>query len=118
MIESAVFCLAINIYHEARGEPLEGQYAVALVTLNRAEHNLTNVCKVINKKAQFSWTLKRPFIHNPKAFELALTVARRAVSMQDFTNGATHYHSVKITPYWQNSMHFVGRWGNHLFYRK
>ncbi len=28
-------CLAENIYFEARGEPLNGQYAVAEVTLNR-----------------------------------------------------------------------------------
>jgi hypothetical protein len=28
-------CLAENIYFEARGEPLDGQYAVAEVTLNR-----------------------------------------------------------------------------------
>src|SRR5687768_6444313 len=28
-------CLAENIYFEARGEPLRGQYAVAEVTMNR-----------------------------------------------------------------------------------
>ena len=30
-----ITCLAENIYYEARGEPLVGQYAVAEVTLNR-----------------------------------------------------------------------------------
>src|SRR5207244_2019519 len=33
--ESDLQCLAENIYFEARGEPLNGQYAVAEVTLNR-----------------------------------------------------------------------------------
>src|SRR5687767_7360847 len=30
-------CLARNIYYEARGEPLAGQYAVAEVTMNRKD---------------------------------------------------------------------------------
>jgi N-acetylmuramoyl-L-alanine amidase len=29
MIEAAIMCLALNIYHEARGEPLAGQIAVS-----------------------------------------------------------------------------------------
>src|SRR5688572_26685042 len=28
-------CLAENVYYESRGEPLDGQYAVAEVTMNR-----------------------------------------------------------------------------------
>jgi len=42
-------CLATNIYHEARGEPLPGKYAVAIVTLNRvksADHP-NDVCRVV-----------------------------------------------------------------------
>ena len=31
-------CLALNIYHEARGEPIVGQEAVAYVTINRMHH--------------------------------------------------------------------------------
>src|SRR5882672_6919461 len=30
-----ITCLARNVYFEARGEPLQGQYAVAEVTMNR-----------------------------------------------------------------------------------
>src|SRR5262245_13587588 len=33
--ENNLLCLARNVYFEARGEPLAGQYAVAEVTLNR-----------------------------------------------------------------------------------
>ena len=33
--QEEVACLAINIYHEARGESSEGKIAVAFVTLNR-----------------------------------------------------------------------------------
>ena len=35
MIETALMCLALNIYFEARSEPIEGQIAIAEVTLNR-----------------------------------------------------------------------------------
>lgn len=31
-----ILWLALNIYFEARNQPIEGQYAVAHVTLNRA----------------------------------------------------------------------------------
>ena len=33
--QADLMCLARNIYHEARGEPITGQYAVAEVTMNR-----------------------------------------------------------------------------------
>ena len=43
-----ITCLARNIYHEARGEPLEGQYAVAEVTMNRkARTPSSTVCSVV-----------------------------------------------------------------------
>lgn len=32
------FCMALNVYHEARGESIEGQIAVAHTTLNRVVH--------------------------------------------------------------------------------
>ena len=51
-------CLAMNIYHEARGERWEGQIAVAHVTMNRVAHDEwpNNVCDVVYQKKQFSWT--------------------------------------------------------------
>lgn len=35
MIAEMLTCIALNVYYEARSEPLEGQYAVAHVVLNR-----------------------------------------------------------------------------------
>lgn len=63
-----VTCLALNIYYEARGEPLSGQQAVAEVTMNRvASPRFPNtVCEVVYEKrwdrlrkryvGAFSWT--------------------------------------------------------------
>ena len=81
--QEQVECLTQNIYHEARGESIEGQYAVGLVTLNRvysdkfprrvngvsaskSQRNDGNICHVVRdakfengrvalNACQFSW---------------------------------------------------------------
>ena len=47
-----ISCLARNVYYEARGESLEGQKAVALVTLNRVENSMfpDTICGVVNER--------------------------------------------------------------------
>ena len=49
--ENDLECLAENIYFEARGEPLDGQFAVAEVTLNRtrAPNFPHTVCAVVHE---------------------------------------------------------------------
>ena len=37
MISAALMCLAMNVYHESRSEPMLGQYAVAHVVVNRVQ---------------------------------------------------------------------------------
>jgi len=37
--KETVDCMTANIYHEARGEPIKGQYAVAHVVMNRVHHD-------------------------------------------------------------------------------
>jgi hypothetical protein len=50
-------CLAQAVYFEARGEPIEGQLAVAEVVINRARSGLypDNYCDVVTQPAQFSF---------------------------------------------------------------
>lgn len=47
-------CLARNIYHEAANEPVEGQVAVAVVTLNRANDPFypSNICDVVYQRGK------------------------------------------------------------------
>ena len=68
MLSAAVICLALNIYHEARGEPIEGQRAVASVTLNRTLDPRwpSTVCGVVYDPQQFSWTSHPRLSLNPK----------------------------------------------------
>ena len=53
-----LYCLACNIYHEARGELLPGQYLVGIVTIARVRNNSypNSICKVVWQQHQFSWT--------------------------------------------------------------
>jgi len=53
-------CLAKNIYHEARGESLQGKKAVANVTLNRVHSNLfpDTVCGVVYQAVHSRWWLE------------------------------------------------------------
>lgn len=114
-------CLARNIYHEARGEPLEGQIAVAQVTLNRVQspryHN--SVCGVVYAHRQFSWTLdKRKQVRDAKAWRAALDISRavltKAVALPEFA--ATHFHTRQVRPYWAKTKTQVAVIGNHIFY--
>jgi N-acetylmuramoyl-L-alanine amidase len=126
--EVAVLCLSLNVFKEARGEPPIAQQAVALVTLNRAKAKDGDICKVVFEERQFSWTItdvrfgvllphKRPD-RNTVEWKQAEASARQALYMKDFTGGATHYHEVKIHPYWCKKLQFVGRWGGHYFYKE
>src|SRR6185437_16274691 len=84
-------CLAENVYYEARGEPLDGQYAVAEVTLNRtrALHFPHTICEVVHEArwdparrrmiADFSWTeLGEQYPADGIAWKQALKVANAA----------------------------------------
>ena len=55
---TSVDCLARNVYYEARGESLAGQYAVAEVTMNRKASlgYPKTVCDVVYQRDAFSWT--------------------------------------------------------------
>ena len=48
-METALMCMALNIFFEARSEPIQGQIAVAEVTLNRvASDDYPNtICEVV-----------------------------------------------------------------------
>lgn len=109
-------CLATVIYLEARGESAAGQRAVADVVLTRAAVAEQSVCDVAAAPAQFAYqpTL-RP--REPKAWAMAVSVAMRALSDGPDLRGATHFHEVGVRPAWTKGAVFMGRVGDHLFWR-
>jgi spore germination cell wall hydrolase CwlJ-like protein len=125
-------CLAENIYHEARGEPVDGQYAVAAVTLNRVESPLfpDSVCAVVHEKrwdplrgrhvGAFSWTelgaLPRP---RGASWRQAVAVATAVYDGErpSHLRGALYYHADHVEPYWASTERRVASIGRHVFYR-
>ena len=119
VVAAAMWCLSLNVYHEARGEPLEGQFAVASVTMNRAKQNTANVCKVVYKSKHFSWTMDRNNkITDHRAWieskQVAYLILNGAVG--DKTEGATFYHRDDVSPKWNRHVVLTKRIGRHLFY--
>tara|TARA_R110001606_G_scaffold344577_1_gene493338 strand:+ start:1154 stop:1696 length:543 start_codon:yes stop_codon:yes gene_type:complete len=51
------FCMAQNIFYEARGESLKGKQAVGNVVLNRVDHKKypDTVCGVVYEAKRYSW---------------------------------------------------------------
>ena len=119
-------CLAANIYHEARGESLVGQYMVAYVTMNRVKSsNYPNsICGVVKEYKQFSWysPLKNKFPKDSDAWAKARSVAikfllEEPISKIDLSEGAIFYHATYVSPEWANRKTYIGKVGSHLFYR-
>ncbi|WP_093199648.1 cell wall hydrolase [Pseudomonas yamanorum] len=117
---SALLCLALNIYHEARGEPKQGQIAVGMVTMNRALWDSDAVCEVVYAPDQFSWTrtLRNSQLKEPYAWQNARRVARAILEGEysDNTQGATHFHTPSVSPAWRNELQRTQKIGNHIFY--
>jgi N-acetylmuramoyl-L-alanine amidase len=119
-IENALLCLALNVYHEARGETVEGQVAVAMVTMNRAGWDTRNVCPTVYKPRQFSWTHRDAQPPGETvAWRQAKTVAQRVIAgkHKDNTQGATHFHARSARPVWRHSLQRTTVIGQHVFYR-
>jgi N-acetylmuramoyl-L-alanine amidase len=124
-------CLAENIYFEARGEPLDGLYAVAEVTLNRVHspHFPDTICEVVyearwdplrrRKVAHFSWT-ELEGLPPPRgdAWKQAMRVATAVYdeAAMPVVPEALFYHTTAINPYWAKHKKTVATIGNHIFY--
>jgi spore germination cell wall hydrolase CwlJ-like protein len=118
---NAIACLATNIYMEARGEPIQGQIAVAQVTFNRAKYDQDKVCQVVMAKSQFSWTLDgKVSIEDETSFKKAVWVAKNVLdnNFYDHSNGADHYHAdYAKSVSWADQDRIVTKIGKHIFYK-
>jgi len=139
------YCLALNVYHEARGESVAGQIAVANVTLNRVAHPKypNTLCDVVKdatafrghnlpeiNQCAFSWYCDgkpdRVYLYrkgqlnktNAKAFVNAASVSILAIEskLPDNTHGATHYYNHHlVSPYWKHYYPVTRVIGQHTF---
>jgi spore germination cell wall hydrolase CwlJ-like protein len=116
-------CIATAIYHEARGEPLEGMIAVANVIVNRMKSQWfpSTACGVVYQRKQFSWTLFPsklvPVVDFRNAHIMKIAELAMLGRLIDYTSGATHYHADYVSPYWKHTKTHTVTIGNHIFYR-
>lgn len=122
-------CLAEALYFEARGETVEGLFAVSEVIINRvASKRFPNsICGVINQgtgrkfACQFTYTCDgRPeHIDDKRAWDRVGKVARAALDGKSngLTKGATHYHATWVSPSWARKYTKTYAHGVHIFYR-
>jgi spore germination cell wall hydrolase CwlJ-like protein len=121
--ETALGCIAVAVYHEARGESILGQKAVASVVIQRAvtpNRWGENPCAVV-KPVQFSFmtsTYRFPSITDADAWKLAVRVALTVMYEGPIREirGADHYHANYVHPSWRHAMVKTAQIGRHIFY--
>ena len=138
LLETALVCLALNTYHEAKNQSMIGQVATAQVVMNRvADSRYPNtVCGVVKQgpkykgsdvpvrhKCQFSWFCdgksdepKRDSKEWFKAQDYARIVLSGRIAL-DVTEGATHYNATYVRPAWAKTKTRTTRIEKHIFYR-
>tara|TARA_Y100000114_G_scaffold23974_1_gene19674 strand:+ start:108 stop:536 length:429 start_codon:yes stop_codon:yes gene_type:complete len=138
ILETALMCMAFNIYHEANNQSMLGQIAVGQVVMNRVEDSRfpDTVCEVVKQavtykgtdkpvlhKCQFSWYCdgkKDEPNYDSKSWSNALKYAVVVLGGNitlDFTEGATHYHATYVRPAWAKTKTRTTRIDRHIFYR-
>lgn len=95
-------CMASAIYHEARGEHVRAQRAVAEVVLNRAWKSGKSVCEIVAQKRQFAWYAK----HKIMAMDAALAAMLDKTFKQEriLKNGTFLFFYSGRQPYWAATM--------------
>jgi hypothetical protein len=119
-------CIAVAVYHEARGETLEGQLAVAKVIMNRAASGKypSSWCGTVKQPWQFSFVNPRtgvmPGVDEASAsWRKALGITRLAVAnaVPTLGNDVLWYHADYVAPSWGRRLSMVQKIGTHIFYR-
>jgi N-acetylmuramoyl-L-alanine amidase len=116
--------MAVKLYHEARGECLEGQIAIGHVVINRALKSGATVKDVILRPYQFSWHNgnKYPPITDYESLSSCLNAAEKIIderlSGKDLWRADHYFNPSIVLPSWAAKMKFIKRIGNHDFYRE
>lgn len=137
LVATALLCLTLNVYHEARGEPEEGKIAVAQATLARAKEE-GGVCNAVFREGQFSWANKHVSVRRKDGNVVSFDMANRLIPKDpdalrqagmvalgamrgwypDYARGATYYHAKSVRHEWSNKFKRVAKIGRHIFYRE
>ena len=125
-LDAEANCIATAVYHEARGETLEGQLAVARVIMNRAASGRypASWCGTVKQPWQFSFVNPRtgdmPYTDmSSDAWRKAVAITRIAVAnaVPSLDNDVLWYHANYVAPSWGRRLTRVSKIGAHIFYR-
>jgi len=112
-------CLARAVYFEARGEPLEGQLAVAQAIINRTESGRypDSICAVVRQPGQFTFRHGQA-VKQGAAWNHAQAIALVATEnlWPDVAPEAISFHATYVRPAWRGKVR-VAQIGRHIFYR-
>ena len=131
------WCMAQNIYYEARGSNRADRIAVADVVLNRVKDTRypNTICEVVKQgkqhadgrmkrnACQFSWYCdgKSDWPRDMDAWVDAQQIAYNMIQWSDgrgLTEGATHYHAKYVSPEWAKDFDLIGRIGDPFMRRR
>lgn len=137
-----IYCMAIAMYGEARGESVEGMRAVGHVIMNRqaSRYFPTTVCEVTTQRWQFESLYKTrlaklltkidtsmyPSKYNIDRFNKMLDLSTKIYwgIDKDITGGATHFWSPSVQfklkrqqPKWATTTNHVATVDNHKFHK-
>lgn len=117
-------CLAGAIYFESRGEPLDGQLAVAQVIINRTESGQfpSSYCSVVYQPHQFSFVKRgrMPAIKtSSQAWKNAKAIAHIAHrgEWDSEARDSLFFHAKYVSPSWSRRKVARATIQTHIFYR-
>jgi len=105
------------VYEGPKRESWETKQNLSLSDNDRIYYPVKNKC-------QFSWYcdgLSDDINYTTHEWAVSLQVSEKLLSTDKFKGlleGATHYHTINVSPTWRLKMTLITRIDNHLFYRQ
>lgn len=118
------YLLALCIWRESRGEPVEGKILVAQTIKNRVDDGRwpDTYSAVITQPLQFSAFNKNDIQVNyypkpdDKEWADCVAVADLIMDLREQVSKCNHYHNKTVKPNWADPTKVTNRVGNHIFY--
>lgn len=125
ILETALLCMTMGIYQEARSESLIGQLLVAETIMNRVKspNFPNNVCAVIKQHKQFSFynditNDNQLAVNEPNAWDLAGRLAKNALKGNTSYGTGCFYNTTNISPKHTHKYEIYAVEGAHRFFTK
>lgn len=123
-LDEEMQCLAGAIYFESRGEPLDGQLAVAEVIISRAESRQfpADYCGVVHQRSQFSF-VKNGRMPSPRTGSVAWKRAKAIAQIahkglwDSEAAGSLYFHARYVAPSWSHKRQAMATISRHVFYK-